>query len=103
MAKQIMSVAIRSQKSKIKKHKSYYDSLYDALVYLNDHPIPLTKYRIASNKNVIFLLFSYRMITMVTDRNLLSSIDHNEVPHYTISPKGIEFIRRFQSLQDLLI
>ncbi|MDQ2686036.1 MAG: hypothetical protein M3Y25_09380 [Thermoproteota archaeon] len=103
MAKQIMSVAIRSQKSKIKKHKSYYDSLYDALVYLNDHPIPLTKYRIASNKNVIFLLFSYRLITMVTDRNLLSSIDHNEVPHYTISPKGIEFIRRYKLLQDLLI
>ncbi len=93
---------IRSKKSKIRKHKSYYDSLYDALVYLNHHPIPLTKYRITSNKHILLLLLSYRLVIMVTDRNLLSSINHNEVPHYTISPEGVEFIRRYESLQDLI-
>ena len=97
-----MSVIIRGQKAKTKKHKIYYDSLYDALVYLNNHHIPLTKYRIATNKNVLSFLFSYELVTMVTDRNLLSSIDHNEVPHYTISPKGVEFMRRYESLQNLL-
>jgi predicted transcriptional regulator len=97
-----MSVIIRDQKTKIKKHKSYYESLYDALVYLNNHHIPLTKYRIATNKNVLSFLLSCELVTMVTDRNLLSSIDHNEVPHYTISPKGVEFMRRYESLQNLL-
>jgi predicted transcriptional regulator len=97
-----MSMIIRSQKTKIKKHNCYYDSLYDALIYLNNHPIPLTKYRITTNKSVLSSLFSYELITMVTDRNMLSSIDHNEAPHYTISPKGVEFIRRYESLHNLL-
>ncbi|HKR73914.1 MAG TPA: hypothetical protein VJR94_07360 [Candidatus Nitrosocosmicus sp.] len=97
-----MSVIISSHKIKIRKHKSYYDSLYDALVYLNNHPIPLTKYRIATNKNVLTILLSCELVKMVTDRNLLSSIDHKEVPHYTISPRGLEFMRRYELLQSLL-
>lgn len=83
-----MSVIIGDHKTKLKKHKSYYDSLYHALVYLNNRHAPLTKYRSSTNKTVISILFSCELVRKVTDRNLLSSMDHNEVPHYTISPKG---------------
>lgn len=97
-----MEMIIRDHKIKIKKYNSHYDSLYDALVYLNNHPTPLTKYRITTNKHVLSSLFSCKLVTMVTDRYLLSSLEHTEVPHYTISPKEVEFLRRYESLQILL-
>lgn len=97
-----MPAIIRDYKTKLKKHKSYYDSLYDALVYLNNHHGPLTKYRITTNKTVISILFSCELVRKVTDRTLLSSMDHNEVPHYTISQKGLEFMRQYELIQSLL-
>ena len=39
-----MALVTKVQKLKDKKqHNTHYDSLYGALIYLSDYPIPLTK------------------------------------------------------------
>lgn len=101
MVKRIMSLKISGYKIKLEKNKSHYDSIYDSLVYLNNHTLPLTKYRITTNRHVLSSLLSCELVTIVTDKYLLSRMEHNEVPHYTISPRGLEFMRRYESLQNL--
>jgi hypothetical protein len=98
-----MHLVIRGQKSKEKEYKTHYDSLYDTLLYLSQCLIPLTKYRITTNKQVLLLLLSKQFIQMVTDKNLLLNSEYNDVPHYVISPKGIEYIKRYESLKQLFL
>jgi predicted transcriptional regulator len=98
-----MVVVISYQKSKRSEHKTHYDSLYDALSYLSYYPIPLTKYRIATNKQILFSLLSNQFIQEVTDKNLLLNSEYNDVPHYVISPKGMEYVKRYESLKELLV
>ena len=57
-----MALVVRVQKSKDRKeHSTHYDSLYAALLYLSSYPIPLTKYRISTNKNVLSSLLSEQL------------------------------------------
>ena len=51
-----------------KQHNTHYDSLYGALIYLSDYPIPLTKHRISTNKNVLSSLLSKQLINPVISR-----------------------------------
>ena len=71
------------------------------LPYLRDYPIPLIKYRITTNKHVLLLVLSNRFIQIVTDKNLLLNSKYDDVPHYVISPKGIEYIKSYESLKQL--
>jgi hypothetical protein len=96
-------VVIRGQKSKEKEYKTHYDSLYDTLLYLSQYLIPLTKYRITTNKHVLLSLLSNQFIQLVTDKNLLINSKYGDVPHYVISPKGIEYIKRYESLKQLFL
>ena len=98
-----MALIKRDPKSKGKEYKTHYDSLYDVLSYLSRYTIPLTKYRIASNKHIILSLLSNELIHRVTDKNLLLNSDYIDVPHYIISPKGIEYIKRYESLKQLFL
>ncbi|MDQ3083263.1 MAG: hypothetical protein M3Q77_00425 [Thermoproteota archaeon] len=98
-----MALVTRDQKSKGKGYKTHYDSLYDALLYLSHYPIPLTKYRITTNKHVLLSLLSNQFIQLVTDKNLLLKCEYDDVPHYVISPKGIEYIKRYESLKQLFL
>lgn len=85
-----MVVIISHQKSKRSEHQTHYDSLYNALSYLSYYPIPLTKYRIATNKQILLLLLSKQFIQLITVKNLLLYSEYTDVPHYAISPKGME-------------
>lgn len=96
-------MVIRDQKSKLKGYNTYYDSLYDALLYLSQYPIPLTKYRIATNKHIIMSLLSNQLIQIVDDKNLLLRSEYSDIPHYVISPKGIEYIKQYESLKQLFL
>jgi len=100
-----MAAVIQSQRSKSKvKSKGYrthYDCVYDALLYLKNQPIPLTKYRISTNKHTLTSLLSNQFIKPVTNKNLILNSEYTDVPHYTISPKGIEYIKRYESLKQL--
>ena len=96
-----MALVTRDQKSKVKEYKTHYDSLYTALSYLSHYPIPLTKYRITTNKHVILSLLTNQFILLVTDKNLLLNSEYDDAPHYVISPKGIEYIKRYESLKQL--
>ena len=101
--KEIMALKKRDQKSKGKEYKTHYDSLYDVLSYLSQYIIPLTKYRIATNKHILLSLLSNEFICRVTNKDLLLNSDYMDVPHYVISPKGIEYIKRYESLKQLFV
>jgi len=100
-----MAAVIKSQRSKSKvKSKGYrthYDCVYDALLYLKNQPIPLTKYRISTNKHTLTSLLSNQFIKPVTNKNLILNSEYTDAPHYTISPKGIEYIKRYELLKQL--
>lgn len=100
-----MAAVIRSRKSKskvkAKGYRTHYDCVYDALLYLKNQPIPLTKYRISTNKHTLTSLLSNQFIKPVTNKNLILNSEYTDVPHYTISPKGIEYIKRYESLKQL--
>jgi len=38
----------------------------------------------------LLLLLSKQFIQLITDKNLLLNSEYNDVPHYAISPKGME-------------
>lgn len=76
-----MAVITSYQKSKRSEHKTHYDTLYDALSYLSYYPIPLTKYRIATNGPILFSLLSNQFIKPVTDKKLLLKSEYDNVPH----------------------
>lgn len=84
-----------------KEYKINYDSLYNTLLYLSQYPIPLTKYRITTNKHVLLSLLSNQFIQLVTDKHLLLNSKYDDVPHYVISIKGNDFIKRYESLKQL--
>ena len=97
-----MAVVIRSQKVKVKVngYRTHYDCVYDALFYLRNQTIPLTKYRISTNKHTLSSLLSNQFIKPVAKSLILKS-EYTDVPHYVISPKGIEYIKRYESLKQL--
>ena len=86
-----------------KHHNTHYDSLYDILLYLSYYPIPLTKYRISTNKNVLSSLISKQLIHPVHNKDLLINNKYQDVTHYAISPKGIEYIKRYESFKQLFV
>ncbi len=86
-----------------KQHNTHYDLLYDDLIYLSDYPIPLTRHRISTNKNVLSSLLSQQLINPVINKDLLVNSKYVDVPHYVIFQKGIEYIRRYKFLQRLLV
>ena len=96
-----MAVAIRSQKVKVNGYRTHYECVYDALLYLENQPIPLSKYRISTNKHTLSLLLSNQFIKPVINKNLLLNSKYADIPHYVISPKGIEYIKRYESLKQL--
>ena len=98
-----MAVVIRSQKVRVRVngYRTHYDCVYDALLYLKNQPIPLTKYRISTNKHTISSLLSNQFVKPVTNKNPLLNSEYTDVPHYIISPKGIEYIKRYESLKQL--
>jgi hypothetical protein len=81
-----------SKTKRQKKHNTHYDLLYSALIYLSDYPIPLTKHRVSTNKNVLSSLLSKQLINPVINRDLLINSIYDNVPHYVISQKGTEYI-----------
>jgi hypothetical protein len=86
-----------------KQHNTHYDLLYDDLIYLSDYPIPLTRHRISTNKNVLLSLLCKQLINPVINKDLLVNSKYVDVPHYVIFQKGIEYIRRYEFLQRLLV
>lgn len=99
-----MALVVKDPKSKDRKgHHTHYDSLYDILLFLSRYPIPLTKYRICTNKNIFLSLLTKQLIRPVLDKNLLIDSGYEDVTHYVISQKGIEYIKRYESLQELLV
>ncbi len=98
-----MALVTKHPKSKGKVYNTHYDTLYTTLPYLRDYPMPLTKYRITINKHVLLLVLSNRFIQIVTDKNLLLNSEYDDVPHYVISPKGIEYIKSYGSLKQLFL
>ncbi len=65
-----MTVVIRSQKVKVNEYRTHYDCVCDALLYLKNQPIPLTKYKILTNKHTLVSLLSNQFIKPVTTKNL---------------------------------
>ena len=99
-----MILLVRDHRTKENKEfNTHYDSLYVALEYLSQYPVPLTKHRISTNRNVLNSLLSKDLIKPVINKNLLINREYENVPHYVISPKGIEYIKRYESLKQLLI
>ena len=96
-----MTALVRSQKVKVKEYKTRYDSVYDSLLYLKNQPIPLTKYRISTNKHTLSSLLTNQFIKPVTNKNLILNSEYTDIPHYVISPKGMEYIKRYESLKQL--
>ena len=98
-----MIAAARSQKVKVKVngYRTHYDCIYDALLYLKSQPNPLTKYRISTNKHTLLSLLSNQFIKPVTNKNLILNSGYTDVLHFIISPKGIEYIERYESLKQL--
>lgn len=96
-----MTALVRNQKVRVKEYKTRYDSVYDSLLYLKNQPIPLTKYRISTNKHTLSSLLTNQFIKPVTNKNLILDSEYTDVPHYIISPKGMEYIKRYESLKQL--
>lgn len=96
-----MTALVRSQKVKVKEYKTRYDSVYDSLLYLKNQPNPLTKYRISTNKHTLSSLLTNQFIKPVTNKNLILNSEYTDIPHYVISPKGMEYIKRYESLKQL--
>lgn len=100
-----MTLVLKVQNPKDRKkqqHNTHYDAIYDALVYLSRYSIPLTKHRISTNKKVLSSLLSKQLISPVNDKDLLINNKYENVTHYVISQKGTEYIKRCESLQQLI-
>ncbi len=97
-----MTTVVRNQIVKVKEYKTRYESVYDSLLYLKNQPIPLTKYRISINKHTLSSLLSNQFMKPVTNKKLLLNSEDTNVPHYVISPKGIEYIKRDELLKQLI-
>jgi hypothetical protein len=97
-----MTTVVRNQIVKVKEYKTRYESVYDSLLYLKNQPIPLTKYRISINKHTLSSLLSNQFMKPVTNKKLLLNSEDTNVPHYVISPKGIEYIKRYELLKQLI-
>jgi hypothetical protein len=99
-----MTLITKVQKTKVRKvhNNAHYDSLYETLLYLSSHLIPLTKHRISTNRNVLSSLLSNQLIKPILSKNLLINNAYDDVLHYVISPKGIEYVNTYESLQRLL-
>ena len=97
----IMTAVVRNQKVKVKEYKTHYDSVYDSLFDLKNQPIPLTKCLISTNKHTLSSLLSNQFIEPVTNKNLTLIREYMDVPHDLISPKGLECIKRYESLKQL--
>lgn len=98
-----MALLTKIKKPKDRKHHNHYDCLYDALIYLSDYSIPLTKHRISTNRNVLSTLLSKQLIIPVNSKDLLLNDKYENATHYAISQKGIEYIKRYESLRQLLV
>lgn len=100
-----MALVLKVQKSNNRKklHNTHYDAIYDALIYLSRYPIPLTKHRISTNKNVLSSLLSKQLVTPVSNKDLLVNNKYENVTHYVIFQKGTEYIKRYESFQQLLV
>ena len=98
-----MTAVIRSQivKAKVNGYRTHYDCIYDALLYLKNQSNPLTKYRISTNKHTLLSLLSNQFIKPVTNENLILNSGYTDIPHFIITPKGIEYIERYESLKQL--
>jgi len=91
-----------SKDRKKRQNNTRYDAVYDALIYLNNYHSPLTIYRISTNKNALSLLLSKQLINPVKDKDKLINTKHEDAAHYVISQKGIEYIKRYESFQQLI-
>lgn len=99
-----MALVTKELRTKDKKdYNTHYDSLYYTLMYLSQYPIPLTKHRISTNRKVLFSLLSKQLIKPVVDKDFLINSGYEDITHYVISMKGIEYIKRYESLQQLLV
>lgn len=99
-----MILVTKELRTKDKKYyNTLYDSLYYTLIYLSQYPIPLTKHRISTNRNVLFSLLSKQLIKPVVDKDFLINSGYEDITHYVISMKGMEYIKRYESLQQLLV
>ena len=96
-----MMAVVRNQKVKVKEYKTHYDSVYDSLLDLKNQPIPLTKCLISTNKHTLSSLLSNECIKHVTNKNLILNREYMDVSHYLISPKGLEYIKRYELLEQL--
>lgn len=93
----------------IKKSNSFYDSLYDSLFVMNEHPnIPKTRNRISVYKKAQDLLINKGFVYEISEtdyNNLLKSRKKQSFtdnqPHYLISQKGHEYLKRFEALREL--
>lgn len=98
-----MALVIKGNNRKTNKgYNTHYDSIYYTLIHLSQYPIPLTKHRISTNRNVLFSLLSKQLIKPVVDKDFLIKSEYENIPHYIISMKGIEYIKRYEFLQQLL-
>jgi predicted transcriptional regulator len=98
-----MALVIKGNNRKTNKgYNTHYDSIYYTLIYLSQYPVPLTKHRISTNRNVLFSLLSKQLIKQVVDKDFPIKSEYENIPHYVISMKGIEYIKRYEFLQQLL-
>jgi|SRR5690349_15688330 len=104
-----MSVFELKHKEQIMRLKSerhnntYYDIIYKCLVFMQQNPTPLSKYRISTKKSILDLLITNELIIecdsiLAGERN-----SHKDTKHYVISSKGLEYMKRYEKLGEMFL
>jgi len=83
-------------------HQQYiiYDQVYAALKSMSNKIIPLTINRISTSNSVKYFLVKNELIKDVKPEDNLKA-EYLIYKYYTIEPKGMLFINRFESFKEL--
>lgn len=83
-------------------NNSTYEAVYKVLLNLNRLTKPVTIGRITNQINIKKLLVKHELIQEADTKNTLSG-RYLTYKYYQISPKGQEYLKRYESFRELLL
>lgn len=83
-------------------NNSTYEAVYRLLLNLNKLNKPVTLGRVTNQINIKKLLVKHELIQEADTKNTLTG-RYLTYKYYTISPKGQEYIKRYEALKELLV
>lgn len=96
-----LNISKIKKKSNTDQAKSTYDAVYNILKKLENSALPLSMSRITTNGNVKIFLINNGLIKEVDPKDNLKQ-EYLTYRYYSISYKGQEYIKRYESFKELI-